>query len=116
MRTVRPPRRRRLKAVEVLLVILLLLVDRRVLFSYIPRMRESSNRLHCADNLKKIGESIYRFHEAKGTLPASRIDAAYATWAVQIGPFLPLGQNNPFADWDLQKTYYAHPETVRQLQ
>src|SRR5262245_40971755 len=116
MRPNRPLQRPGLKAIELIVVAVLLLVVLGVFFSWLPRGRESSKRLQCADYLKKIGEGIYHFHEIKGFLPASRIDAAYATWAVQIGPFLPLGQNNPFADWVLQKAYYDQPEALRQLQ
>src|SRR5262245_8708876 len=116
MPSVRQPRRRGLKAVELILVVVLGLAALGILVTAIPRMRESANRLQCADHLKKIGEAVHLFQQNKGFLPASRIDRAYATWAVQIAPYLPLGSEPALQDWDLQKTDYAQPEKVRQFQ
>jgi hypothetical protein len=97
--------------VGVLLVIGLLLVGGLVIG--IGNWRESEARVQCQFNLSKIGESIFRYSEARKHLPASCIEKQYATWAVQIAPFLPEPADKSLASWDLATRYYDQPEAVR---
>jgi prepilin-type processing-associated H-X9-DG protein len=116
-----PPlgRRRGLTMIEVLLLILLALIALGLLLVALNAGREQSRRLNCAYNLKQMGEAIIAFHESKTPhyLPAARIADRYATWAVQIAPFLPLkAEENPLKGWDIQQSYYAQPAEVRTAQ
>jgi hypothetical protein len=105
-----------LTAVEVLVVVVILLIVIGVVLAAIPRARESANRTHCAENLRQLGTGVRLFHDAKHFLPASRIADGYATWAVQIAPYLKLGKNDQLAGWELRKPYEAQPEEVRTAQ
>src|SRR5207253_966320 len=59
------------------------------------------------------GEAVHLFHADKKSLPASRIADHYATWAVQVSPYLDRGKEDPLKAWDLRKPYYEQPPTVR---
>jgi prepilin-type processing-associated H-X9-DG protein len=110
-------RRSGLTLFQALLLLLLALLAAGVAVVAIQAANERARRLQCVENLRKIGQSILQFHEAKRTLPASRIADGYATWVAQIGPYLPLAeQNNPLKGWDQEKPYDAQPPAVREAQ
>jgi Protein of unknown function (DUF1559) len=108
--------RRGLTVTEVVVVVVLLIVVVGVLLTAIPRLRESAHREQCANNLKQLGEAVRRFRDAEGFLPAARIADRYATWAVQIAPYLNLAETNGLRAWDLRKSYYLQPDEVRAAQ
>jgi hypothetical protein len=110
------PARPGLTAPELLVVGILLLVVAGILLTAIPRLRENAHRVQCVNNLKQLGEATRRFHDARNFLPAARIADGYATWAVQIAPYLHRPAKDPLADWDLHKSYYAQPAEVRAAQ
>jgi type II secretory pathway pseudopilin PulG len=117
------PRHKGITIVEVVILLVIVVVLLGLLVSYLFRLREAANQAHCANNLRLIGEAIY---QAQGTtlrevrekgargasLPASRIDAGYATWAVQLAPY--LGDKNPLADWDLRLPYTLQQPQMRE--
>lgn len=120
--------RRGLTRVEVLLIVVLALIGLGVFLTFLRYSGETAARAHCQNNLKMLGEGIYYFEgsdsnlkaaglslkprgPAQGTLPAARIADGYATWVVQIAPY--LTQQNPLADWDLGKRYAAQPPSAR---
>lgn len=72
-----------------------------------------SQRLHCLNNLKILGEAVDGFEKKYGFLPASCIEKKYATWAVQIAPFLPEGRTGKLPDWNMALTYYQQSDEVR---
>jgi hypothetical protein len=82
----------------------------------ILRARESSDRLQCAANLKRLGEAVHGVHEQKRFLPPSRIAPRHATWAVLLSPYLSAQSPDPLKDWDLRKPYTAQEEQARQAQ
>jgi uncharacterized protein DUF1559 len=121
-------RRRGLTLTEVLVIIVLAVVGIAIFLVYLQGSRDHSRRTRCANNLKLLGEAIYYFEgsakslkaaklnpagrgEANHFLPAARIADGYATWAVQIAPYL---NNNPLPNWNLEKTYFAQSDDVRQ--
>src|SRR5205085_622833 len=95
---------------EVLILVFILLLVVGVILVAAPGWREKSNRLHCANNLREIGEAVYLFHgdKAHPYLPASRVGERHATWAVLILPYLPApkGTTAPTFTGDLRKPYY----------
>jgi prepilin-type processing-associated H-X9-DG protein len=105
-----------LTILEVLVLLVLALVAVGLLLVGLRVSRERSQRLSCAYNLKQIGEGVLVFQSARANsfLPPSRIADRYATWTVEIAPYLPLkNHENPLKDWDLQKSYYSQPAAVR---
>jgi hypothetical protein len=107
--------------VTVVLVIVLLLVG--LFLSYLVRLRGAAGQARCADNLRIIGEGIYRAGGrnprqalpeggAAPPLPASRIASGYGTWAVQLAPY--VAADNPLLDWDLRASYADQQERARE--
>jgi len=108
-----------LTLLEVLVVLVIALVGVGLLIVLVNKQRERGDKLYCANNLKRIGEGFIRFEEGrkeggggKGFYPAARIADGYATWAVQITPF--LFDADPLAGWDLTKKYADQTDAVRQ--
>jgi hypothetical protein len=101
---------------ELIVIVVILVVVLGILLTAIPRMRESAQRAQCANKLREIGMACRAFRDAKGFLPASRIAEGYATWAVQIAPYLNVGKDSPLLKWDMSKTYYLQPDDVRTAQ
>jgi len=110
------PKRRGITAIELVVAVVLFLIVLGILLTAIPRMRESAHRVQCSNNLKEMGTACRLFRDAKKFLPAARIADGYATWAVQIAPYLKLAKDNPLLDWDMSKTYYDQPDEVRAAQ
>jgi hypothetical protein len=121
----RPRRRPGLTVLEVIVILLLAVTAFGLLVMALGRQRTNGQRLQCMNNLKRVGEAIYTFHEgaadpARGPgeaavgrfLPAARIADGYATWAVQLGPH--LRNDHPLLDWKLPESYFAQPDAVRQ--
>ena len=76
----------------------------------LARHRESSQRVACINNLRVIGQAIYKYHEMTSEdekqryLPAARIADGYATWAVLIAPHMIA--KHPLHEWDKQRSYF----------
>src|SRR5262249_50898291 len=65
---------------------------------------EAAGRASCSNNLKQLALSCHNYHDAKGTLPPSRIARdAYATWAVVVMPF--IEGDTTYKLWDVTKGY-----------
>lgn len=106
--------RRGLTLLEVIILLVLVLIFLGILVTFIGRQRENALRVQCANNLKRQGEAIVVFGDAvkgKGFLPAARIAEGYATWAVQLAPY--LAAENPLEAWDLQKPYATQDAKAR---
>src|SRR5438105_1203678 len=100
--------RRGLTAVEVVVVLIVLLTLLGLMLTYILRQRESALRVHCMNNLRRIGTALHSFHDVSGGaqpalafLPAARIADGYATWAVQIAPHMDAAQ---LQAWKLERS------------
>jgi type II secretory pathway pseudopilin PulG len=115
--------RKGITIVEVLVILVIVVVLAGLLLMYLLRMREAAGQTHCADNLRLIGEGIYRAQgqtrrqlgeegAAGLPLPASCIEAGYATWAVQLAPHVTA--KNPLADWDLRAPYVDQQQAARE--
>jgi len=79
----------------------------------VQKVRESANRLKCANNLKQIGLAVHTYHDARGSLPPTRTfwDAG-PSWAVLLLPY--LEQDNFYSQWNVKYAYGAHSDAVRQ--
>src|SRR5438128_1180538 len=121
-------RRPGLTLIEVLVVAFVVFLVAGALVMFLFRSQQGARRAHCMNNLRILGEAIYYFEgsaeslkavglppkargAAQGTLPPARIADGYATWAVQIAPY--LASKNPLADWDLRNLYVKQPENAR---
>jgi prepilin-type processing-associated H-X9-DG protein len=112
-------RRSGLGRVEIGLLVVFALLGLGLVLVGINQGREQARRLRCAQNLESIGAAMIRFDDGKTRtfLPAARIADRYATWAVQIAPYLPLKEEeNSLKNWDLVLSYYAQPKEVRAAQ
>jgi hypothetical protein len=114
------PCRRRpgLTRLEVVVVLVIFLIGVGLFLSFIGRGREVSRRVECANHLKILGQAIYLYHgtqdkPGKGFLPPARIADGCATWPIPLGPY--LSANNPFAEWNLQKSYAVQSAAVREV-
>lgn len=77
----------------------------------VQRAREAANRSSCSNNLKQITLAFHQYHDSYGTLPPSRLDQGYATWAVLILPF--IEQQNAYDAWNLNDLYYDQNDAAR---
>jgi hypothetical protein len=115
--------RKGITRIEVLVLLVIFVILLGLVVSYLVRVREGAGLAHCANNLRLIGAGAYHFRgkvprdllekKASGLpLPASRIADGYATWAVQLAPY--VTDKSPLGDWDLRKPYADQDPAARQ--
>ena len=97
--------------IELLVVIAIIAVLIALLLPAVQQSREAARRAQCANHLKQIGLAIHNFEQSQQTLPSSRIGPQYATWFIEILPF--MEQTNLYNSWNLSHTYYYQSSTTR---
>jgi prepilin-type N-terminal cleavage/methylation domain-containing protein len=107
-------RRSAFTLVELLVVIAIIGVLVALLLPAVQAARESARRTQCSNQLKQMGLACQNFHDTYQFLPGSRIWDHWATWAVQILPY--MEQQNLYNQWDITDMYYNQPLAVRQAQ
>jgi hypothetical protein len=102
--------------VELVVVALVLVGTAGFIVVLLQRGRDQAHRVECAMHLKSLGDAAIVFDEKRRTLPASCIAPGYATWAVQIAPYLRQDRGKSLRGWDEALTYYQQPDEVRRGQ
>lgn len=98
--------------VELLVVIAIIGVLVALLLPAVQAAREAARRTQCSNNLKQMGLACQNFSDTFQHLPASRIWDHWATWAVQILPY--MEQKNLYDQWNMQDQYYNQTKAARE--
>jgi prepilin-type N-terminal cleavage/methylation domain-containing protein len=98
--------------IELLVVLAIIGVLVGLLLPAVQKVRETANRVTCANNLRQIGIALHQYHFDHNQLPPSRVDDFHATWAVLLMPY--LEENNLYQQWQLDLSYYDQTDVARE--
>jgi hypothetical protein len=102
--------------IELLLCLIVLVTATGLLATLLLYSRSPAQRLECEMHLKTIGAAVHAFHDDRKTLPASCIAPGYATWAVQISPYLKGDEGKALNQWNVGLSFYDQPAQIREGQ
>jgi prepilin-type N-terminal cleavage/methylation domain-containing protein len=106
-----PRRRSAFTLIELLVVIAIIGVLVGLLLPAVQKVRESANRIKCANNLKQIGLALHHYHDDHDGLPPSRMAAEGPTWAFLILPY--IEQDNLYRSWPAGGGFTQTPDATR---
>jgi prepilin-type processing-associated H-X9-DG protein len=102
--------------IELLVVVVLILTAAGAVLTVLQRVQDPAQRIECAMHLERMGKAVHSFHDQQKTLPASCLAPSYATWAVEIAPFLPKEDGKALKEWDLGLSFFVQPAEIREGQ
>lgn len=98
-------KRRAFTLVELIVVIAIIGLLMALLLPAIQRVREASNRLHCANNLMQLGIAFHLYVNDYGALPPRRqTTTPFQGWGPLLLPY--LEQTGISRDYNLNKNFY----------
>jgi prepilin-type N-terminal cleavage/methylation domain-containing protein/prepilin-type processing-associated H-X9-DG protein len=107
-------KRSAMSLIEVLVVIAIIAVLLGLLLPAVQRVRETANRMACANNLRQIGIALHHHHDACGWFPPGF--TVHGTDDLEMGgfggfiPLLPFLEQDPwFSRWDPNRSWYDPP-------
>jgi uncharacterized protein DUF1559 len=112
-----------LTILEVVVLLLVALVLLGVVLNVMNRSRGVAHQAVCANNMRILGEGLFHYQGGvpemfleEGfpgpSLPAARIAPGYATWAVELAPY--VAAQGTLKNWDMALPYADQPASVRQ--
>lgn len=112
------PSRRAFTLIELLVVIAIIALLMALLLPAVQKVREASNKMYCASNLRQIGIAAHDYHNDYNKLPAGnygpvRANGGNTTYAINRGPHLScLVALLPYLEQDnLYKQLWGTPQT-----
>src|SRR5438105_743737 len=100
--------------IELLVVIAIIAILIALLVPAVQKVRESSARSQCQNNLKQLALACHNYHDVNRFLPPARICRdAYATWVVLIMPY--MEQQGAYKLWDIKQGIAAQSNAAVQV-
>ncbi len=105
-----PARRRAFTLIELLVVIAIIAILIALLVPAVQKVRETSARTHCSNNLKQWGLAMLAYHDTFKKLPIGAKAAPRQTWVMYLWPY--IEQTGLSSRMDYNQDFYKPPGTI----